>query len=66
MRRNSGRWLLAALLLLGADWHVLHTDLPGSLTNRALHLLLLALLGFALARVVGRRGVVVGGGLAKL
>ncbi|GHF55492.1 VanZ family protein [Deinococcus metalli] len=57
MRRNCGRWILAALLLVGADWHVLHTDLPGNFSNRAAHLLLLALLGFALARVVGRRGV---------
>lgn len=56
MKRNCGRWILAALLLLVADWNLLHGALRGDTVGRAAHLLLLALLGFTLARVTGRRG----------
>lgn len=56
MTRNCGRWYLTALALLCLDGHLSTAGLLGGLPDRALHLLLLALLGFALTRAAGRRG----------
>ncbi len=55
MTRHCGRWYLAALLLLLADGRLMLVLESGGVPERALHLLLLAALGFTLSRAAGRR-----------
>ncbi|WP_412029714.1 hypothetical protein [Deinococcus yunweiensis] len=59
MRRNCGRWFLAALLLLGLDWQLLQGGGAAGGAERMMHLLLLGLVGFSLACATGRRGLAV-------